>query len=198
MLCRMRKREFNLAPYKDVIIFMITLLISNYAWKYSMWGEEDGVGAVTWLGIVDCTPVFDAYAEHITDAVYMICSSVRDTLTRPSANLLCWSSGSGTRIVWSCTPLKQAFIWLCLMLTTAWGNEPRGREMAKRIGWILLGLVVIHTFNILRISIITLFIEHHPEWFELLHTYIFKYLFYGIMFLLWVVYVEKLRRTVDC
>lgn len=176
---------------------MITLLISNYAWKYSMWGEEEGVGAVTWLGIVDCTPVFNAYAEHITDAVYTICSSVRDTLTRPSANLIRWTSGSGTRIVWSCTPLKQAFIWLCLMLATPWGKSTTSAErwkmVAKRIGWILLGLVVIHSFNILRISIITLFIEHHPEWFELLHTYIFKYIFYGIMFLMWVLYVEKGR-----
>jgi hypothetical protein len=29
-------------------------------------------------------------------------------------------------------------------------------------------------------------IEHHPDWFELLHDYIFKYIFYGMLFLLWL------------
>lgn len=175
---------------------MITLLISNYAWKYSMWGEEEGAGAVTWLGLVDCTPVFDAYAQHITDAVYAICSLFRDTLSRTDAITLHWATGSGTRIVWCCTPLKQSFIWLCLMLTTPWMLKEQksiARYLLVRMAWILLGLAVIYAFNILRISAITLFIEHHPEWFELLHTYIFKYLFYGMMFLMWVLYVEKIR-----
>jgi hypothetical protein len=39
-----------------------------------------------------------------------------------------------------------------------------------------------------------LFIEFHPEWFDLLHEYIFKYLFYGMLFLLWVWWTEKIRN----
>lgn len=180
---------------------MVTLLVSNYVWKYSIWGEEEGVGAVTWLGIADLTHIFDAYAAYIAGRVYDLCHLVRDTIYQVDAITLHWTSGSGTRIVWSCTPIKQTFIWLCLMLSTPWANNgwkiatdhKKWSVVAKRIGWILLGMVVIHCFNILRISAITLFIEHHPEWFEMLHTYIFKYLFYGMMFLMWVLYVEKIR-----
>ena len=35
--------------------------------------------------------------------------------------------------------------------------------------------------------------EHHPEWFHMLHDYLFKYLFYAILFGMWVIFVEKIR-----
>ena len=50
---------------------------------------------------------------------------------------------------------------------------------------------------IVMIFAITMLIEFHPEWFNVLHTYIFKYIFYGLMFLLWVWYVEKIRKPVS-
>lgn len=182
-----------LSPYKDVIIFMITLVVSNFFWKYTVLGEETCEGAVTWFGL-DLTNIFDTYAAHITSVVYAIDSLFRDTLYQIDAITLRWESGSGTRIIWACTPLKQSFIWICLMLTTPGWKPANMARTLERLGWIALGLLIIYAFNILRISIITLFIENHPDWFEILHTYIFKYIFYGVIFLLWVIYVEKIRN----
>lgn len=182
-----------LHPYRDVIMFMIALLVSNYFWKFTVQGEESGVGSVTWFGL-DLTNIFNAYAAHIANAVFSIVSSVRDTIYQVNAYTLRWINGVGTRIVWSCTPLKQSFIWICIMLSTPWVvKDERWKVVLKRVGWIVMGLVVIYAFNILRISLITLAMEHHPEWFHMLHEYVFKYLFYGMMFLMWVVYVEKVR-----
>lgn len=194
----MPKRVFDiLTPYKDVLIFILALFVSNYVWKLTVAGDESGVGTVSWLGW-DVTAGFAAYASHITDCVYAICSLFSDQLSRFGDTTLSWSSGNGTRIVWSCTPIKQSFIWLCLMLTTPGWRRPTEREVWRAFGyrfaWIGLGWAVIYAFNILRITLITLLIAHHPEWFELFHTYIFKYLFYFIIFLLWVGYVEKIRE----
>ena len=55
-------------PYKDVIIFMVTLLIANYFWKFTMLGDEDGV-VVTWFGL-NVTAPFDIMARHIAAVVY--------------------------------------------------------------------------------------------------------------------------------
>ena len=44
-----------------------------------------------------------------------------------------------------------------------------------------------------RIAAIALLIEHHPTWFHTLHDYLFKYLFYAMLFGLWVLFVEKIR-----
>lgn len=62
-----------------------------------------------------------------------------------------------------------------------------------KLWFIPLGVVCSFAFNLLRIAIITLVIEFHPECFYVLHTYVFKYLFYGFLFALWVVWVEKLK-----
>lgn len=215
---RLLRLHQHLMPYYDVIIFIVTLFLANSVWKLTIHGDEEGVGMVTWLGL-NITPFFDYLAEQTANAVFWLVSLVRDTIYQVDAITLRFLSGSGSRIVWSCTPLKQSFIWLCLMLTTpavAWANNDNNDNDIRTVGnrndtvrkskvrarwhklwYIPLGWLLIYFFNILRISAILLFIEFHPDWFDILHTYIFKYLFYGMMFLLWIIYVEKIRLVVS-
>ena len=173
-----------LKPYADVIIFMVTLLVVNYAWKYTVTGDENG-DAVTWFGL-DITPPFEFMACHIASAVYWVVSLFRDTVHMVGDHSIRFDSGSGTTIIWGCTALKQSFIWLCLMLTVRGGWK-------HKLWFIPLGWLCCYVFNILRIAAISLFIEFHPEWFHFLHDYIFKYLFYAMLFGLWVWFVERIR-----
>lgn len=180
-------QPFSLSAYIDVALFMATLFLANWFWKWMIHGDEAGVGAVTCFGW-DVTALFDAYARHITAVVYAVVHTFRDTLYMVNDVTMRFVDGGGTHIVWSCTPLKQMFIWFCLMLTT-----PNYLNWNK-LWFIPLGFLFIHIVNLARIIAITFFMEFHPDWFELLHTYIFKYLFYGLMFLFWVLYVEKVRK----
>lgn len=180
-----RKSDIHLPSQTiDVAIFVATLLIANCLWKFTITGDEADT-AVVWLGI-DITAPFDFLARHITSEVYWLISLFRDTCVLDSPTSYHFVSGVGTRIVWSCTPLKQSFIWLCLLLTTRGGWK-------NKLWFIPLGLVCVYLFNLIRIVSISLLTEFHPEWFNLLHTYVFKYLFYGMMFLLWVLFINKLR-----
>lgn len=174
----MQKPRFDiLKPYYDIILFVVALLAANFFWKFTVLGDEGGV-QVTWLG-VDITRPFDFLATHIAHAVYWLVDMVRDTIKLLPNNVLRFESGSSVQIVWSCTALKQSFIWLIIMLVA------RGKWIGK-LWFIPMGFVAIYLFNILRIALITLIIEHHPELFELMHTYVFKYLFYLMLFVLWL------------
>lgn len=173
-------------PYRDIIIFVITLLVANYFWKFTFVGDEDGE-MVTWFGM-DVTAPFEYMVCHITSAVYWLISLFRDTAYMVGEHSIRFESGSGTTIIWGCSGLKQSFIWMCLILTVRGG-------WVHKLWYILLGWIVCYGFNILRIFLISLFIEFHPEWFSVLHDYIFKYLFYAILFGLWVIFVEKIRST---
>ena len=190
MKCPMRKQLSDiysaLKPYQDVIIFMITLLVANYAWKWTMLGDENG-DCVTWLGM-DVTAPFEFMACHIASVVFWLINLFRDTAYMVGEHTIRFESGSGTTIIWGCTALKQSFIWLCLILTVRGGWK-------HKIWFIPLGWLCCYLFNILRIFLIALFIEHHPEWFHMLHDYIFKYLFYAMLFGLWVIFVEKIRPS---
>lgn len=179
-----RNLKTALAPYADVIIFMLTLLVANYAWKWTVIGDESNI-SVTWFG-VDITAPFDWFAANTAAAVYWLISLFRDTVYMSDALTIRFESGSGTRIVWACTALKQSFIWLCLLLTTRGGWK-------HKLWFIPFGWLCIYLFNILRIALIALFIEFHPDWFHMLHDYLFKYLFYGMMFALWLWFVERIR-----
>lgn len=174
----------KLEPYKDVLIFVVALFVSNWIWKLCIHGDEDNI-AVT-LFCLDITPFFQYLSEMTASAVYWVVSLFRDTVYQVDAITLRFPTGGGSKIVWSCTPVKQSFIWLCILLATI-------GDWKSKVWFIPFGWICIFLFNILRISAITMFMEFHPDWFEILHTYIFKYLFYGVMFLLWVWYVEKLR-----
>lgn len=176
----------SLKPYYDIILFVVALLAANFFWKLTISGDEGGI-QVTWLGM-DITAPFDLLAAHIADAVYVCIDLVRDTIHQLPNNILRFDSGSSVRIVWSCTALKQSFIWLIIMLVA------RGKWLRK-LWFIPLGWVAIYLFNILRIALIAMIIEHHPELFEMMHTYIFKYLFYLMMFGMWVWWTNVGRRT---
>ncbi len=181
----LKKYMEPLKPYTDIILFVVALLTANFFWKFTVIGDEGGT-MVTWFGI-NITRPFDFMAHHIATIVYWFISLCNDQVQFHEPNLIYFATGSGTRIVWSCTALKQSFIWIVIMLVA------RGNWLRK-LWFIPLGLVCVYIFNILRITLIAIAIEQHPEWFNMLHDYIFKYLFYGMLFLLWLYWTHKLNN----
>ena len=171
--------------YSDILIFILTLLAANVLWKFSVHGLDTEGAAVTLFGW-DITVPFAWMAGRIADESYWIIGLFRDTCVRVSADSFAFPTSFTTKIVYSCTPIKQCFIWFCLLLTT------RGGWLHK-LWYIPLGWVCAYGFNVLRIASIALLTEFHPSWFDFLHDFLFKYLFYGVLFLLWVIFINRLR-----
>lgn len=170
-----------LKPYEGIIRFVVAMFAANWFWKFTVLGEEVGRGAVTWFGL-DLTWYFDVLADHIAGIVYSLLDFFDLDVTLTNGNRIRFvETGVGTVIVWGCTGIKQAFIWLVIMLAA------RGRWIDK-LWYIPVGWLFAYAFNIFRIFMVALLTRNHPEWFELLHTYIFKYMFYGCFFLLWLLY----------
>jgi exosortase/archaeosortase family protein len=96
-------------------------------------------------------------------------------------------NGNGVRIVWGCTGIKQSFIFLSVMLLArgSWKNK---------LWFIPLGLFLCYLINVVRITAITAIVKHHPEAFEMLHGYLFKYLYYGLIFLIWIFWEEVIVK----
>lgn len=183
----MPKLRFDiLKPYTDIILFVVALLAANYFWKFTVLGDESGI-QVTWFGL-DITRPFDAMAHHITSIVYGLLSLTNEHVHFLEPNTLRFDTGTSTKIVWSCTALKQSFIWIVIMLVA------RG-SWVRKLWFIPLGLACAYLFNILRIALIAMSIEHHPEWFDFLHEYLFKYLFYGMLFGLWLWWSERVAGS---
>ncbi len=57
--------------------------------------------------------------------------------------------------------------------------------------YIVAGIAIIHILNILRIALLVIALKNYPEYEHLLHGVIFPLFIYGVVFLLWVLWVQK-------
>ena len=88
-----------------------------------------------------------------------------------------------------CASLKQWFHWLFLMLLFP-------GPWKHKAWYIPVGLVVVEFTNVVRICGILLMQMQWPgpNTFNIAHNYVFKAFFYFIIFLMWVLWVEKFKN----
>ena len=60
--------------------------------------------------------------------------------------------------------------------------------------YILSGSVLIYTVNLLRIVVLTVGLYHYPEYADVLHNVIFPGIIYGMVFLLWIFWVNRFSK----
>lgn len=173
----------KLQPYKGVIYFVIVLFVSNFLWKWTISGDESDA-LVTFFGI-DISQPFNWMAAHIAIVSEKWLQFFGLNIQLEPYNILRNENGHAVRVVWACTGIKQAFIYLCILIFA------RG-TWKRKLWYIPLGLGLVHFFNIFRIAAITALMLVNPNWFEFLHEQLFKYLFYGLIFLIWVIWEEKI------
>lgn len=170
-------------PYSGVIYFSIILFVSHFAWKFTVIGDDTDT-LVTWFGADISTP-FNFMAVHVAEATAAVLRFLGIDLQLQADNVIRHANGQAVRIVWSCTGIKQAYIFVCIIL---FYKGP----FRRKLWYIPLGLLIVYLFNIFRISAITALIGVRPEWFEFLHEHLFKYMFYALIFGIWVFWEEKM------
>ena len=83
-----------------------------------------------------------------------------------------------------CASLKQWMHWLFLMILFP-------GPWKHKLWYIPAGLVIIEWTNVVRICGVLLMQVPFPNSFHIAHDYIFKVFFYLVIFLMWVLWVEK-------
>ena len=176
----------KLEPVQGVILFFVILLVANIFWKFDVLGDESTTGdsMVTFWGFNISAP-FVWMAHHVAHATTAILHFFGSSASLKTNNLIRFPNGNSVYIIWACTGMKQAYICFCILAFS------RGPWM-KKAWFIPLSLAVVYLFNIFRITFIVACIENHPTWFHFLHVYVFKYIFYGVIFLMWVYWEEKI------
>lgn len=188
----MKVSEFKLpeklVPYGGIIYFVIILLVSHFVWKFTLLGDESDT-LVTFFGM-DISAPFIWMSNHVAHASVAVLHFFGSTVSLEPNNVLQHENKNAVRVIWGCSGIKQAYIFFCII---AFYHGP----WLKKLWYIPLGLVLVYLFNIFRISAIVAIIEPYPDWFKFTHEYFFKYLFYGMIFGLWVLWEEKISLRKD-
>ncbi len=175
---RMAKPVGQSKEIREIAYFIVILLCAHFFWKFTVLGDEGDI-AVTFFGI-DIAAPFNFMIAQVADSVYGLLRFFGFDVLQ-NGNIIGFANGNSTRIIWGCAGIKQMYIFFCLIAFYK-GN------ILHKLWYIPAGFLVVHLFNIFRIFLIAVSLENHPEYFTFLHNCFFKYLFYFVIFMMWVVW----------
>ena len=179
----------SIEPYSGIIYFVVLLMLSHFFWKFTVLGDETET-IVTFFGMNISAP-FNLMADHVAKVTTRMLEIMGYSISLSADNVVRHDNNVAVHVVWACTGLKQAYIFVCIIAFY------RG-TLKNKLWFIPLGLLVVYLFNIFRIVAITALIKENPEWFYILHEHVFKYLFYVIIFGMWILWEEVVsKKTVQ-
>lgn len=174
-----------MVPLQGVLYFFVVLLVAHFFWKFTMKGDESNT-VVSFLGL-DISSAFNFMVIHLTEIIHSILLWMGFDVEIVGNHILRHDNGAAVKIVWACTGYKQAYIFAMIILLY------KG-PFLRKLWYIPAGLIVVYLFNIFRMTMIVAAIRKNPDSFEFLHEGVYKYMFYGIIFLMWVLWEEKIRK----
>lgn len=68
----------------------------------------------------------------------------------------------------------------------------------NKLWYIPLGIIIVHTINIIRIISLAVIAYYHPLHLDFNHTYTFTFLAYSIVFGLWMLWVTRYAQPSTC
>ncbi len=174
-------KKHNLDSLKDVALFIIITLVIHYLWRY--WANqlhympinEFMSDAQKWMA----NGVFRQSTWFVQKILGIQLSIVQES------NSMYFSNESFMYINRSCSGLKQImqFVILMMVFPGPW----------KRKFWFIpLGVFIVHLTNLFRVIGLSVVLVTTPNNWGFSHDYIFRPLFYLVIFLMWVWWVDKL------
>lgn len=90
------------------------------------------------------------------------------------------------RIIEGCNAVSIIILFMAFVIAFA-------ERLKKTLLFILAGAVLIYAVNILRIVVLAVALYEYPEHKELLHGVVFPGLIYGMVFILWMLWIRMLK-----
>lgn len=138
---------------------------------------------------------FDAKANEVDGFTQLVAQQCKQVLllfndshtefhpTQPSVKLF-YHDKFVARIIEGCNALSVIILFIAFVVAFTGKWRPT-------ILFIIGGSVLIHFLNISRIALLAVALYHHPEWEPVLHGVIFPLFIYSVVFMLWVIWVNK-------
>jgi len=167
--------------YKSVIKFILTFLLVYILLAY------------TYSFYLDASNGSKFYPDYVTNVVAKQSESLLNTIgyqakvekhpEEPSMKLIVRGKYLA-RVIEGCNSLSVIVLFISFVIAFS------GR-FKTTVLFLIFGSAVIYIVNLFRIVILSIGLYHYPWRSEILHSVIFPALIYGIVFLLWMLWVNK-------
>ncbi len=110
--------------------------------------------------------------------------------TKEASVKLFYKNNWTARIIEGCNALSVIILFVSFVIAF------KGKLIATLL-FILFGSLLVHVFNVFRIALLCIALHNFPEYDSLLHDVVFPLLIYGLVFLLWIIWVNKYSFYVE-
>lgn len=165
---------------KDVFLFIVITVLIHFVWRF-------------WAVGFDYAPInkfmyslMGLMAEEVyRESAWMI--DVLLNIVRVDDSMQIYFPNNCMIYVNSgCSGLKQILQFSLLIFLFP---GPR----IKKLWFIPLGVIIVHLTNVVRVVGLAVVMNYWPKYWDFSHDYVFRPLFYIVIFILWVVWVERLK-----
>ncbi len=94
------------------------------------------------------------------------------------------------RVVEGCNALSVVILFAAFVVAFS-------GKWKQTIGFIVFGSLLIHVLNVLRIVLLSIALYYHPAQEAILHGVVFPLFIYGVVFGLWVIWVNQFSNYVE-
>lgn len=136
------------------------------------------------------------YPDYITNLVAHQCSTfigafenavVEPHAAEPSMKLMV-NGKFVARIIEGCNSISIIILFASFVIAFA-------QKFKKTLLFLFAGAVLIYAVNIVRIVFLAYALYHYPAYEKVLHSVVFPGIIYGMVFLLWMIWVRTLKTT---
>ena len=170
------KPEYQKVRY--IFLFLLITFMIHFAWRF-------------WERQIFYFPIGDwmtSAAQHTTVILFHQTSWILDHIFhihfRSDQPVIWFDNTWGLSVNESCSGFKQIaqFMLLILFFPGSWKNKT----------WFIpAGMIVIYLTNLFRLTTVSLVLNYHPNYAHVTHNYVLRSLFYVVIFILWLLWINK-------
>jgi exosortase family protein XrtF len=171
----------NFSQYKPFFAFLTKFLVFYvvFAFVYKMYLNQ-----------------YDAKnfeVDYLTEAVAKQTLFVMDLFTEnadlqphksDSSIIIIYNNTLVARVIEGCNAISVMILFAAFVFAFS-------KQWKKTVLYIIFGIVIIHVLNVVRIAALTFAMFHYPKYEEILHGTVFPLFIYGVVFILWILWVTK-------
>ena len=176
--------KHNLYVLRDVIIFIMITLVIHFIWRF--WARQFNYAPISdFMYTIMNVMAVEVYRE----SVWMI-GGIIDIVRVDETLYMHFPNQCTMYINEGCSGLKQMlqFSLLMIFFPGPW---------KKKLWFIPQGVIIMHLTNLFRVVSLAVVMNNWPQYWDFSHDYIFRPIFYVVIFGLWIFWVEKVLGSGD-
>jgi exosortase family protein XrtF len=124
-------------------------------------------------------------AEHATSVLKWLDYNASMVRHKNEASYVMFIGGDSlVRIIEGCNAVSVIILFISFVVAFS-------GKLSRTLLFIGTGILLVHILNVLRIVALMLGLLHYPEYESLMHDIIFPLFIYGVVFGLWVIWINK-------